>query len=447
MSETARLAQFCSSLTFEQLPGEVVGVVKRIVLDSIGTTLAGGSLGEGCAQLCAAARATSATPQATLLGLGERVSALPAALGNGGMGHALNFDAGGDAGHVGSVLAAPLAAAELRGGVAGRAFIAGFAAGLELMARLARAVEPARFADRRPADRLLEGQLLGYFAAAAASGAILGLSPAQMHSAFGLALMQAAGTMQVVYDGDPPAKAIYAAFSNHGGLLSALLAQQGLGAPIAAFEGRAGLLALHYGGGDPAELTRDLGDDYRILDVAFKPWPSSGVTHPFIEAAQALGRVEPSEIQGIRLRGGTHSRAWFEPENVRRRPATGAAAANSIFYTVARTFASGTVRLEDFAVTALPAANALIDRMTHSIDDDLGSSAVVEVLACDGRVRSKRVDGRLGTSAKPMSDAQLHAKFVDCAAFAARPVTTEALADLLWNLEQVPDLMRVTALC
>jgi hypothetical protein len=46
-----------------------------------------------------------------------------------------------------------------------------------------------------------------------------------------------------------------------------------------------------------------------------------------------------------------------------------------------------------------------------------------------------------------MSDTQLREKFADCAKFAVRPVKAEALADLLWNLERLPDIAIATASC
>ena len=55
-----------------------------------------------------------------------------------------------------------------------------------------------------------------------------------MMSALGLALMQASGNRQPVLEGTS-SKAAYTAFPNHGGALSALLAQRGLEAGCAIF--------------------------------------------------------------------------------------------------------------------------------------------------------------------------------------------------------------------
>jgi 2-methylcitrate dehydratase PrpD len=447
MGETATLAQFCATLSYERLPAEVIRAIKSVVLDSLGTTLAGTTLGEGCAEVLAVARRGGGAREATLVGFGERVPALMAALANGGVCHSLNYDASG-IGHPGSVLAAPLAAAELRGGVDGRRFITGMAAGLEVMARSTRAVARAEAPGSKAPDTALEGQLNGYFAAAVASGQVLGLDAAKMHSAFGIALMQAAGSMQVVFDGDPPAKAVYAAFSNHGGLLSAMLAESGLEARIEALEGRAGFFALHFGGRcERSELVQDLGSDYRLVNVAFKPWPSSGITHPFVEAALELGRLRPGDVAAIRLSGGTRARHWFEPEEIRRHPASPAAAANSVFYTVGRALAKGRLGLEDFTGGTLadPDTAQLIDRMSYSLDDALGSSGVVEVEKRDGSRLVKRVDRPLGTRTKPMSQEQLAQKFADCARFAARPVDVERIVAIVEHLETLPDMAALLA--
>ena len=311
------------------------------------------------------------------------------------------------------------------------------------MVTAAKAADPA--AGPSPLnDTVLEGQLFGYFAAAAASARVLDLDAARIHSSFGLALMQATGSMQVVLDGDPPAKAVYAAFSNHGGLLSALLARNGLGARIAAFEGRAGLFGLFVAGRwEPTELGRGLGEDYRLLNVKFKPWPSSGVTHPFIKAALELGTVSPAEVRHIRLRGGPHARHWFEPQEDRRRPTTAAAAANSIFYVVARALATGSVGLEDFTPQAVAAPAPLVERMTYTLEEPLGSSAIVEVETRDGQTRTAQFGTPPGGGEISMTEADLVRKFMDCAKFAARPVDAERIVENVLDLDRQPDMARL----
>ena len=139
---SAAYAAFAAELRFEDLPVELVPTLKRIVYDTLGTTLAGTTLGSGCPELLDLVRRAGGAPESTLLGSSSRVPASMAALANGATAHALNYDdvfPGG--GHLGVVtLPAALAVAERRGGVSGRGLLAALAAGIEIMARLLLAV-------------------------------------------------------------------------------------------------------------------------------------------------------------------------------------------------------------------------------------------------------------------------------------------------------------------
>src|SRR5262245_61368721 len=95
---TARIADFLAGVTYEDLPPAVVAALKHQVLDTLGTTLAASTLGEGCRELVSVVQTTGGAPESTLLGFGTKVPAAQAALANGGLAHALNYDAGG-AGH------------------------------------------------------------------------------------------------------------------------------------------------------------------------------------------------------------------------------------------------------------------------------------------------------------------------------------------------------------
>jgi 2-methylcitrate dehydratase PrpD len=445
---TARIADHLANLTYESLPPAVTATLKHLVLDTLGTTLAAGTLGEGCRELVAVARGAGGAPESTLLGFGPKVPAAQAALVNGGLAHALNYDPG----HLGLIFPAALAAAERVGGVSGREFLAGLAAGVELAARLARARPPAR--SENASTIVLEGQLFGYFGTAAAASRVLKLNASQMHSALGLALMQAAGTMQVVLEGDPPAKAIYGAFANHGGMLAALLAAQGLGAACSAIDGEAGLYGIFYGDPGAADAVIDgLGEEYELVRMSFKPWPTSGIAHPFIEAALDLAtrhNLDPATVEEIQLRGGPQVRHWFEPEDQRKRPQNAAMAANSVYYAVAKALANRRVTLADFTAAGLfqPETLQLMDRMHFTADPELGRSGVVEVVT-DGERIAKRVDTPRGRSANPMTQDQLVEKFRDCARYAATPLppaNLEEVISLVSVLEELPDVSAIPAL-
>lgn len=449
MALTRRVAAFAAGLRYDDLPPGVADAVQRIALDTVGTALAATGLGDGCVEAEAVARGAGGAPEASLIGYGAKAPALTAAFVNGSTAHALNYDPlGGSGGHLGvSTLPSVLAAAERRGGVSGEEAIAAMAAAAEVTARLAAALSQAGVNAN---ERFLEGQLLGYFGAAVGAGRAIGLGPEAMHSALGTALMQAGGSMQVVFDGDPPAKAIYGGFANLGGMLAALLAEQGLGAEVAALEGAAGVYGLFYRGVyDAAALTDGLGEEWRLLEARFKPWPTSGNVHGYIEAAVALAaRVRPEEIASVTARAGPGLRPWCEPIEERRRPPNPTSAANSIPYGAAKGIVNGQVVLADFTPAGLAQEEALrvADLTVCEIAEGYAGRAEVEVRTADGSVLTERVDTPLGHPSRPLSEAQLAAKFEDCAGYAAcgpDAARTRELLDALRSLEGLADVRRL----
>lgn len=319
---TRDLASFAARLRFEEIPAPAVATIKAILLDTLGTALAATTLGAGCAQLAEVGRKLAGTPESTVLGCGYKAGAAVAALVNGGLAHALNYDAiGPEVGHVGiPTLASTLAVAEAVKGVSGRTFLTAAVVAAETTSRISAA--QAR-TGKPPSEKFLAGQLFGYFGAAAAAGHLLGLDAPRMYGAFGIALMQTSGTMQVVVGGDPPAKAVYGAFPNHGGVLAALLSAAGLAGDCDALEGPAGLYEMFYDGDyDEEALTGGLGDEFLFSKAQFKPWPTSGMIHPFIEAARELvaSPVAAEEVVSIRLIGNSRLAAWCEPLGERARP-------------------------------------------------------------------------------------------------------------------------------
>jgi 2-methylcitrate dehydratase PrpD len=69
------------------------------------------------------------------------------------------------------------------------------------------------------------------------------------------------------------------------GVLSALMAHQGIPGIKTCFEGKAGLYNTYFRGMyDRESLTRDLGQVFEGAGVSFKPWPSCRFTNPYVDA-------------------------------------------------------------------------------------------------------------------------------------------------------------------
>jgi 2-methylcitrate dehydratase PrpD len=452
------IADFTANLTFDRLPDSVVMAVKRILLDTLGTTLAANTLGVGCKELVRVVQRAGGSPDATLIGIGGKIPAANAALANGGLSHALNFDdvAGPrGSGHMGvTSIPAALAAAEYRRGVSGRDFLTAIAAGNELMARLGLAISLSEqgYSESKPQPT----QMPGCFSATVSAGRALGLSSHQVHSALGHALMQASGGRQPVLEGRP-AKAIYAAYSNQVGMLSALLVEAGLDCDCEVFEGEAGLFKTYYHGRYQRDALADgLGNDWRMLDVGFKLWPTTNVAAPFIDAARQLRDeldLNPDEVSDIHIIGGAHARTFCEPESRRKNPQSPVEGEDSIFFATAKALATGNVTLADLqpndAGLRQREALLLTSRMHLTVEDELNRSGIVEVTLMDGRSASRRVDTPVGHPSNPMPAEMLQTKFFACAQHASLDLSRESLervVDLVEHVDDVEDIAMIPRL-
>ncbi len=443
------LAEFAALQSFDRLPASVVDTMKRIILDSLGCALAATTLGDGCSETMTVMSRLGGRPESTILGLGTKVSPANAAFANGALVHALNYDPiGSEIGHVGVVgLVAPLAMAEAVGGVTGKEFLAASAVACEITARITTAIART---GRRPSENFLSGQLLNYFGAAAGAGRILKLNAEQTRSALGLALMQMAGSRQIVLSGDPPAKAIYGAFPNQAGVLAALLSKEGLGADCDFIGEPAGLYAMIYDGDcDVSALTDELGTHFLLEDVAFKPWPTSNNLHPFIEAAGKINRsgLDVAKITEVDILAHSQLRPWCEPLDMRRRPDNAAAAANSIPFSVAKSLVHGNVTLADFTSQGLKDAAALdvAARTSYRLDDAV-KGAVVNIKLNDGQRLEARVETPLGHHTRPVPTEQLREKFRDCCRHSLTPLTFDQVSELISLIEDLDQLDDVSKL-
>jgi 2-methylcitrate dehydratase PrpD len=445
-SLTRRIATFAAELSYDRLPADVVGAAKRLVLDSLGCAYAATTLDEGCARVLAVTHALGGPPQSSILGSPEKTSAANAAFANGALANALNYSAAGaDTGHTGvPVLAAPLALAEARAPVSGRRLIVAAAIAAELTSRLSLASAAVRATG---IERVLfSGQYFCYLAAAAAAGAVIGLDAARMHDALGLALMQVAGSRQLIAQGDPPAKAIFGAFPNQSGVAAALLAEAGLGCSIDALDGRAGFFALVGGTFDRALLEGELGSRFRLLEASFKPWPISGVIMPFVEAALALAEahdLRSAQVAAVEAVAPSALRQWCEPERERRHPANAATAANSVLFAVAAALAHRALGLDTFTPAGLrdPATRTVAERTSYRVDEGVRGGVVV-VRTTDGRILRAAIEIPLGEPRRPLSDDRLRAKFRDCCSHAPTlaPSDVERLIAFVDRLESAADV-------
>ena len=456
MSSEVELARFVNRTRYEDLPEEVVKATKREVFDTIGVGLSGSSA-PGIGEVVDYVRETGGRESSTVLAYGFKVPPANAALANGGMCHARDFDDTHDIAiiHTGSVvMPAAFAVAEQIGRVSGKELINAITLGIDIHCRLGLATK-SLLGWALPA-------LYGYFAAAAAAGKLLGLDEDSLLNAWGIAYSQAAGNLGMIPEGGLN-KRLQLGFASSGGVFAALLAQKGITGSKHSFEGPMGVFNLYQRGKyDPAELTVALGKEYRVTDFSFKPYPCCRGVHGGIDAALEIARkydIQPDQIEEVIVGMVSHDyEVCCEPTEVKKQPRNIVDAQFSLPYTVACALVRNKVDLEDFTEDAIkdPAVLKLASRVKPSIDPEIEkgpgigiAAARMEVRTKTGDVYSTEVNFSKGHPKNQMTDAEFEAKFRSCALSGIKNVSPEEvdnLIEILSNLEQVDDIRQVTKL-
>jgi 2-methylcitrate dehydratase PrpD len=431
-----KLAVWSAGLDFEQIPGPVVEAAKLHILDAVGTGLAALALDE-----LPAARAVAlemgGEPEATALGLPRRVGAGPAALANGSMMHALDFDDTHEVAlvHSSAVVAATVLAVGEATGASGRDLIAAAIGGYEISSRIGLA---------NPGEMHLRGfhptSVCGVFAAAAATARLRGLSPEQTANALGVAGSQASGLMEFLADGSQT-KPLHAGWAAFAGITAAALAAHGATGPASVLEGRFGLLASHVGDFDASGLAGELGERWETTQIAFKAYPSCHCSHAVLDAVSETGiGAEGVEEIVCLVPGDVAIGLVLEPADRKARPATPYDAKFSLPYCVGALLTRGELGVDAFTPEAIADEQALkiAAKVTYEVAEFDGGSDLsggVRVRVC-GQDFEARVLQPRGGPANPLSEAELHAKFLRNASLALPNSEAEALLGALAGLER-----------
>ncbi|MSQ71487.1 MAG: MmgE/PrpD family protein [Betaproteobacteria bacterium] len=452
------IARHVVETKFEDLPPEAVLATKEHILHTLGTVLAG-SPAPGIAELVGLLEETGGTPESTILGWGIKVPAAHAAMANGTMGHAMDFDNNDDRiAYKSSVCAVPsaLAVAERIGSASGKELITATCIGIDLGIRMGLAVQPYPAHSQSPE--------LGPFAAAAATAKLLGLNEDQTWDALGLALCGVA-LLGVSTGGLTYTKRFVAGAASRNGIFAALLAAKGFRARQGVFSGPGNF----YRGAwdceaDTDRLLEGLGKRFEVINVGPKPYPSCRYTHGPIDGALALRagnafRIEDVEqVQvsiGVRDYEGVFGGA--AGLDTKQQPQSIVDAQFSIPYTVATAMMQGKVFFEDFTAAAIrrPEIVALACKVVPIVRKEFDSGpedvkpCQVEVLTRDGRRHVHHVEYAKGNPRKPVPHEEIRSNFMACAERTPKMlerVNVERARELIETLETVKDAAEIAAL-
>jgi len=443
------LAENVVRVTYDDLNTVAVDMTKKDILDVLGVATAG-SAALGVAEVAGLFKEWGGKKESTVIGFGCMLPSASAALVNGMMSHALDYDDGHDKSMVhaaASVVSAAFAVAQRKGGVNGKEFITAVALGVDLMSRMAMGAK-----TNLRVSGWVYSSIFGYFGAAAAAGKILGLDKEKMVNALGITYSQTAGSFQSIADAVLTKRA-QLGFAARAGAFSALLAERGITGPSNCIEGEYGIYNNYIKGEyDPNMVIADLGKRFEIEGMGFRAYPSCGYTHGPIFSTLTLMKengIKPDDVLEINISTGRNAADLFEPSERKRRPPVVPDAQFSIPYTVGVAVIKGNVGIGDFTTEAIKDERvlAVAQKVNPIILSELTKRevdpSIVEIKTKDGRQFSMRMDNRKGTPENPMSPEEFADKFRDCLAHGRKRISkrkTEKIMQLLMNLEDVEDV-------
>lgn len=437
MPETAVLADFVESTTYDDVPPEALTHAKEAIRDYVGVALYGShhEVGEKISRYTSQYGGNGSV---TVLQR-EAQSAPAAALANGAFGHAIDYDDTFESIVIhptSPIFAAALAAAE-EANTSTRELLVGYIIGCEAAYRVGHSTYPEHYQNGWHSTGTA-----GSFGATAAAASVFDLSTSQIERALGIvgsassSLKKNFGTMT---------KPLHAGHAAQMGIRSALLAQDGFTADPGILEGDIGYsnVMTTDGAYDPEEITEGLGEEWAVHDIGYKPYPSGVITHAAMDAMRTIVRnndIVPDNVENVVV---TLEDAASEML-IHAQPDDALQAKFSIEFCLAAVLREGDAGIHEFTdeYVTQQATRDAIAKVTRAFEEDLfgddfaGYGAIVRVQTSSQEYREE-IRYAPGSPNNPVDDDRLRNKFYECATSRLSQSEAESLETSILELEEV----------
>ena len=442
MNITQHIADYVTGVDIEDFPPDAIEAAKGAIMDCLACMLAGSQ--EPLADiLCRYIDAEGAAPVASVVGRGFRTTAANAALVNGAIAHALDYD---DITQITKthptavLLPAALAAAE-ESGASGRDMLLGYMSGFEVACAVGEALSEAYYDDLgwHPTGPL------GAVGSAAAASKIMALDPEQTAMAVSLAASQASGLRQ---NFGTMTKPFHAGDAARAGVVSAKLVKEGFTSSNDALEGRFGFIRAFSGGQgfDSEQVTENLGNKLYLVEsgIEIKKYPCCGSAHLALDATFDLlsqGTIDPAAIERIDVT------VDFDPPRslIHSRPVSSLEGKFSMQYCLAAALLDRRVGLQSFTDDQVmrPEAQAMIPRIEmRRIPGNEGMPSwtegyhQVDVQMKDGSTLRQQAHRANSGALRGVTMDDIRSKFRDCASQNLSEASTAEVLSRLDSLEE-----------
>ena len=444
---TSAIAEAICSLSFKDIPQEVIQVAKKNLLDCTGVAIAGAL--EQVSEIVRDFALGMGSGNHAIWGRPERTSAVVAALANGTAAHALDFDDSNQSmtGHPTAPIWPAVFSTAVEAGASGLEALEAYIVGLEMAGKLGRVVNPAHHdAGWHPTA------ILCTIGAAAACAKLLKLDVKATAYALGIASSMAGGIRRNFGTMVKPLHVGMAAFH---GASAAWLAAKGMTSNRDIFTGETGFIHVFAPGtmNDPQIILDRWGEKWEILDpgMDIKPYPSCRATHASIDCVIHLiekYNINPENISSIRA-GVNYTRPKVL---VYDRPSNPLEAKFSMPYCLSVAANYRSVKLEHFKEESLhdPGILALMPKVEMYVHPDMqpkpGVNPALEMVGAEvtielvtGERYSHRVKHGKGHPSVPMTEEEFMEKFNSCTQALTNDIR-KRIMDSILNLDQLRSL-------
>ncbi len=440
---TGALSAYIAGPRAAEVPQAVRDRARLHFLDTLGACISGSTLRPG-RLIIDFVRDQGGRPEASVMASSIQAGAILAALANGTLAHADETDDAhfSTVSHPGSVVVPAALAIGERVHCSGSDLITAVVLGYDIMCRMGKAMDRLWMHERgfhSPS---------AFFGAAAAASRLLRLAPEQVRCALAFAGTQASGLMTWRQDPEHVDKAlVFSGVPARDGVTAALWAQAGLTATRQIFEGVDNLFNAF--GGDPSELTNELGSRYELLDTSIKKYPVGQPVQATLEAYFTLAQergLSGREIAQVVVR---LPESQAHTVNDRLMPDV------NCQYLLAVAMLDGVLDFRnshDFERMQAPEVLELRRRVRLVGDAELTRqfpavrSAIVEVTTNDGRRFEKLCDRMPGAPYNPLPAAEVEEKFLMLSAPVLGAERGRRVVEQVRALEALPDVTPLGAL-
>ena len=454
---TREVAEFVVETDYRSLPGDIIGLARKSILDGLGLALSG-SAAESGRIVEQYLQAQGLHGETTVIGTGLRVQPRFAAFANGIAMHADDYDDTQLAVQKDRVYGllthptAPCLPAALAVGEAlncsGRELELAYNLGVEIESKISEAMSPRHYQHGFHSTATC-----GVFASAAAASKLRAFDVEQTRRALAIAASQAGGLRE---NFGTMTKPFHAGRAAEAGIVAADLAAAGWTAADGILESPRGFFQAHGGGFALEALSGRLGDPWTFADpgISIKPHPSGSLTHPGMTRMMELileHDIHADEVEQVRV-GTNHN---MPNALIHHRPTDELQAKFSMEFCMAILLLGRRGGLAEFTdeVVNRPDVQEMIRRVEFGVHPEAEAAGydkmttIIDIMLRDGRTISGRADFGKGSPANPMSYDEVANKFAGCAAFAGWNEGRAAqVVEIVRNLESTESVRDLTAL-